>query len=79
MAHDASRHRVSVIDTRRGIVTETIQTALFTLAPEGRTADALAIALDGTVYKNFGHPAFLSAPSRGSSKPESQCMMLSAI
>jgi YVTN family beta-propeller protein len=36
-----------VIDTRRGIVTETIHTALFPLAPEGSTPDALAIAPDG--------------------------------
>ena len=36
-----------MIDTRRGIVTETIHTALFPLAPEGSTPDALAIAPDG--------------------------------
>jgi len=43
----ASSDCVSVIDTRRGIVTETIQTALFPRAPEGSTPDALAIAPDG--------------------------------
>ena len=36
-----------MIDTRRGIVTETIQTALFPRAPEGSTPDALAVAPDG--------------------------------
>jgi YVTN family beta-propeller protein len=43
----ASSDCVSVIDTRRGIVTETIHTALFPKAPEGSTPDALAIAPDG--------------------------------
>ena len=43
----ASSNCVSVIDTRRGIVTETISTALFPLAPEGSTPDALAVAPDG--------------------------------
>src|SRR4029453_3353031 len=38
---------VSVIDTRRGIVTETIHTALFPRSPEGSTPDALAISPDG--------------------------------
>ena len=37
----------SVIDTKRGIVTETIFTALFPQAPEGSTPDALAVAPDG--------------------------------
>ncbi len=47
----ASSNLVSVIDTRRGIVTETIHTALFPRAPEGSTPDALAIAPDGkTLY-----------------------------
>ncbi|MHB1556548.1 MAG: beta-propeller fold lactonase family protein [Isosphaeraceae bacterium] len=47
----ASSNCVSVIDTRRGIVTETIHTALFPRAPEGSTPDALAIAPDGkTLY-----------------------------
>jgi YVTN family beta-propeller protein len=47
----ASSDCVSVIDTRRGIVTETIQTALFPRAPEGSTPDALAVAPDGkTLY-----------------------------
>ena len=43
----ASSNCVSVIDTRRGIVTETIHTALFPQAPEGSTPDALAVAPDG--------------------------------
>ncbi len=43
----ASSNWVSVIDTRRGVVTETIHTALFPRAPEGSTPDALAIAPDG--------------------------------
>jgi YVTN family beta-propeller protein len=47
----ASSDCVSVIDARRGIVTETIHTALFPRAPEGSTPDALAIAPDGrTLY-----------------------------
>ena len=43
----ASSDTIAVIDTRRGIVTETILTALFPRAPEGSTPDALAIAPDG--------------------------------
>jgi YVTN family beta-propeller protein len=43
----ASSNWISVIDARRGIVTETIHTALFPLAPAGSTPDALAIAPDG--------------------------------
>jgi len=43
----ASSNCVSVIDTRRGIVTETIKTSLFPRAPEGSTPDALAVAPDG--------------------------------
>ena len=47
----ASSNCVSVIDTLRGVVTETIFTALFPLAPEGSTPDALAVARDGkTLY-----------------------------
>jgi YVTN family beta-propeller protein len=47
----ASSNCVSVIDTRRGIVVETIHTALFPRAPEGSTPDALAIVPDGkTLY-----------------------------
>ncbi|MGC8643996.1 MAG: bifunctional YncE family protein/alkaline phosphatase family protein [Isosphaeraceae bacterium] len=47
----ASSNCVSVVDTRRGIVTETIHTALFPRAPEGSTPDALAVAPDGkTLY-----------------------------
>src|SRR5262249_26845208 len=43
----ASSNCVSVIDTKRGIVTETIMTSLFPKAPEGTTPDALALAPDG--------------------------------
>jgi YVTN family beta-propeller protein len=43
----ASSDCVSVIDAKRGIVTETIHTALFPRAPEGSTPDALALAPDG--------------------------------
>jgi len=43
----ASSDRVDVIDTRRGVVTEMIHTALFPRAPEGSTPAALAIAPDG--------------------------------
>ena len=43
----ASSNCVSVIDARRGIVIETINTALFPLAPEGSTPDALAVSPDG--------------------------------
>jgi YVTN family beta-propeller protein len=47
----ASSNSVAVIDTRRGVVTESIATPLFPLAPEGSTPDALAIAPDGkTLY-----------------------------
>jgi YVTN family beta-propeller protein len=43
----ASSNHVAVIDTKRGIVTETISTSLFPKAPEGSTPDALAISPDG--------------------------------
>jgi YVTN family beta-propeller protein len=43
----ASTNSVAVIDTKRGIVTETIYTALFPKAPEGSTPCALAVAPDG--------------------------------
>ena len=43
----ASSDTIAVIDTRRGIVTETMHTALFPRAPEGSTPDALAIAPEG--------------------------------
>jgi YVTN family beta-propeller protein len=43
----ASSDSVSVIDSKRGVVTETIRTALFPLAPEGSTPDALAVSPDG--------------------------------
>jgi YVTN family beta-propeller protein len=47
----ASTNTVSVIDTKRGVVTETISTALFPKSPEGSTPDALAVAPDGkTLY-----------------------------
>src|SRR5262245_16171126 len=43
----ASSNCVSVIDTKRGHVVETISTALFPKAPEGSTPDALALSPDG--------------------------------
>ena len=43
----ASTNSVSVIDTKRGVVTETIYTALFPKAPEGSTPDAVAVSPDG--------------------------------
>src|SRR3990172_952750 len=47
----ASSNCVSVIDTQRGVVTETIVTALFPRAPEGSTPDAVAVSPDGkTLY-----------------------------
>jgi YVTN family beta-propeller protein len=47
----ASTNTVSVIDAKRGVVTETISTALFPRSPEGSTPDALAVAPDGkTLY-----------------------------
>jgi len=47
----ASSNCVSVIDTDRGIVTETIMTSLFPKAPEGSTPTALAVSPDGeTLY-----------------------------
>jgi YVTN family beta-propeller protein len=42
-----SANCVSVIDTKRGVVTETIRTNLFPLAPEGSTPDAVAVSPDG--------------------------------
>ena len=40
-----------MIDTKRGVVTETIATTLFPRAPEGSTPDALCVAPDGkTLY-----------------------------
>ena len=46
-----SSNCVSVIDTRKGIVIETIYTSLFPLAPEGSTPTALTISPDGeTLY-----------------------------
>jgi YVTN family beta-propeller protein len=47
----ASSNCVSVIDTKRGVLTETMYTALFPKAPTGSTPDALALAPDGkTLY-----------------------------
>jgi YVTN family beta-propeller protein len=47
----ASSNCVSVVDTKRGIVTETIFTALFPKSPEGSTPDAVAVTPDGkTLY-----------------------------
>jgi YVTN family beta-propeller protein len=47
----ASSNGVWVIDTIRGVVTETILTSLFPRAPEGSTPDALALSPDGeTLY-----------------------------
>lgn len=47
----ASSNTVSVIDTKRGLVIETIFTALFPKAPEGSTPDALALDPEGeTLY-----------------------------
>ena len=47
----ASSNLVSVIDTKRGVVTETIMTGLFPKAPEGSTPAALAVSPDGeTLY-----------------------------
>ena len=43
----ASTNNVAVIDTKRGVVTETIYTALFPKAPEGSTPDAVAVSPDG--------------------------------
>jgi YVTN family beta-propeller protein len=42
----ANSNHVAVIDTKRGIVTETISTSLFPKAPEGSTPDALAVSPD---------------------------------
>ena len=47
----ASSNCVSVIDTNRGVVTETIMTGLFPKAPEGSTPAAVAVSPDGeTLY-----------------------------
>ncbi len=43
----ANSNHVAVIDTSRGVVTETISTALFPKSPEGSTPDALAVSPDG--------------------------------
>src|SRR5262249_25501296 len=67
---NASSNSVSVIDTNRGLVIETIITSLFPLAPEGSTPDALAVAPDGnTLYvATAAHNCFavieISVPSR---------------
>jgi YVTN family beta-propeller protein len=44
----ASANGVWVVDTRRGIVTETIYTSLFPKSPEGSTPDAVAVSPDGS-------------------------------
>ena len=47
----ASSNSVSVIDTKRGHVVESISTSLFPKAPEGSTPDALCLSPDGlTLY-----------------------------
>lgn len=43
----ASSNGVWVIDSTKGVVTETIYTSLFPASPEGSTPDALAISPDG--------------------------------
>jgi YVTN family beta-propeller protein len=43
----ASGNCVSIIDTKRGVVTETVMTSLFPKAPQGTTPDAVAVAPDG--------------------------------
>jgi YVTN family beta-propeller protein len=43
----ASSNTVAVVDTKRGIVNETIRTSLFPKAPTGSTPDAVAITPDG--------------------------------
>jgi YVTN family beta-propeller protein len=43
----ASSNGVWVVDTKRGIVTETIMTSLFPRSPEGSTPDALTVSPDG--------------------------------
>src|SRR5262249_29062781 len=43
----ASTNSVSVLDTKRGHLIESISTALFPKAPEGSTPDALALSPDG--------------------------------
>jgi YVTN family beta-propeller protein len=43
----ASSNSVAVIDTKRGVVTETVRTSLFPRSPEGSTPDALALTPDG--------------------------------
>ena len=47
----ASSNSVHVIDTKKGVVTEVIYTALFPKAPEGTTPDAVTVSPDGkTLY-----------------------------
>jgi YVTN family beta-propeller protein len=47
----ASSNSVAVLDTRRGVVLETIYTTLFPRAPQGSTPCALAVSPDGgTLY-----------------------------
>ncbi len=71
---NASSNSVSVIDTKRGVVTETIMTGLFPLAPEGSTPTALAVSPDGeTLYvansdNNCVAVVDVEAPSRSQVK-----------
>ena len=66
----ASTNSVAVIDTKRGVVTETINTALFPKAPEGSTPDAVAVSPDGrklfvaNADNNCVAVVDISAPSR---------------
>ncbi len=66
----ASTNSVAVIDTKRGVVTETIYTALFPKAPEGSTPDAVAVSPDGkrlfvaNADNNCVAVVDISAPSR---------------
>lgn len=70
----ASSNCVSVIDTKRGVVTETIMTALFPKAPEGSTPDALAVTPDGNTLfvanadNNSVAVVDISVPSRSQVK-----------
>lgn len=69
-----STNAVWVVDTLRGVVTETISTSLFPDAPEGSTPDAVAVAPDGeTLYvanadNNCVAVVDISVPGRSSVK-----------
>ena len=70
----ASSNGVWVIDTLRGIVTETIMTGLFPRAPEGSTPDALTVSPDGNTLfvanadNNCVAVIDISSPSRSQVK-----------